>query len=308
MNLEYLKTYIEVVRLGSFSEVAEKLSISQPAVSFQIQRLERDLGVRLIDRSKKTITMTEAGKRLLRFAEAVEDERSRLWQDLDQLREEVSGELVIAASTIPAEFLLPPILGEFKTLHPAARTQMIVSDSLTVINGVQDGHYDVGFCGMGAGDQDMESFKIADDEIVLIVFPEHPFADRKDISFSELEGEPLIFREQTSGTQQSLETLLSRSGFNLKKFVPNLILGTTQAVVAAVEARAGIAFVSNLAIKKSLALGLVRQITVSELKLNRDFYCIYRQKRVVSRLLEEFIAFVQIKASYSEKSTGASTL
>ena len=299
LNLDYLKTYLEVIRLGSFSEVAKKLSMSQPAVSFQIQKLERDLGVRMIERSQKALTMTEAGKRLLRFAESVEEERDHLQHDLDQLREEVTGNLVVTASTIPGEFLLPSILSAFKALHPAIRAQVVASDSLTVISGVRDGAYEVGFCGIALEGQELESFKIAEDEIVLIVFPEHPFTERREVSWAELEGEPFIFREETSGTQQSLQALLSRAGLDLSKWVPNLVLGTTQAVVSAVEVRAGIAFVSNLAIKKSLALGLVKQVTVSGLRLSRDFYCIYRKERIVSRLLEEFIAFVQIKASSS---------
>lgn len=298
MNLDYLRTYAEVIRLGSFSEVAEKLSISQPAVSFQIQRLERELGVRLIDRSKKSITMTEAGKCVLRFAESVESERNQLQSELDKLRDGVAGELSIAASTIPAEFLLPPILGKFKTLHPAISARMTVSDSLTVIGEIRGRTCEVGFCGMAAEGPDVESFKIAEDEIVLIVFPEHPFAIRKKISFAELEGEPLIFREKTSGTQQSLESLLAQAGLDISKQAPSLVLGTTQAVVSAVESRAGIAFVSNLAIKKSLALGLVRQIAVDGLKLSRDFYCIHLRKRVMSRLLEEFITFIQIKTPH----------
>ncbi len=292
MNLDYLRTYLEVIRLGNFSRVARKLSISQPAVSFQIQKLEQDLGVRLIDRSKKAVTMTEAGKRLLRFAESVEEERDRLRHDIDQLREEVTGNLVVTASTIPGEFLLPSILSEFKALHPAIRAQVVVSDSLTVISGVRDGSYDVGFCGIAPEGQELESFKTAADEIVLIVFPGHPFAERREVSPAELEGEPLIFREETSGTQQSLQTLLSKAGFDLSKWVPNLLLGTTQSVVSAVEARAGIAFVSNLAIKKSLALDLVKVVKVEGLTLKRDFFCIYRKERIVSRLLEEFIAFV----------------
>lgn len=296
MNLEYLTTYIEVVRLGSFSEVAKRLHISQPAVSFQIQKLERDLGVRLIDRSQKQVTMTEAGKRLLTFARSIEGEWARLQRDLDQLREEVSGELVIAASTIPAEFLLPPVLAEFKTLNPQARARVVVSDSLTVIGGVREGAYEVGFCGVAPEGGELESVKIGEDEIVLIVFPEHPFAGRRQVAVTELEGEALIFREETSGTQQSLEAFLGRAGLNLKKWVPHLVLGSTQAVVSAVESRAGIAFVSDLAVKKSLALGLLTQVAVGGLKLSRDFYCIYRRERIVFRLLEEFIAFVQAKA------------
>jgi len=302
MNLDYLRTYLEVVKAGSFSEVARKLAISQPAVSFQIQKLEHELGVRLIDRSQRAIILTEAGKRLLHFAESVEEERGHLLHELDRLREEVTGDLVIAASTIPGEFLLPTILAEFKALHPAVKAQVVVSDSIAVINGVRDSTYDVGFCGIAPEGQDLESFCVAEDEIVLIVFPEHPFAERGEVSLVELEGEPFIFREEASGTQQNVENALSRAGgINLRNWVPNLVLGTTQAVVSAVEARAGIAFVSNLALKKSLALGLVRQVAVGGLRLSRDFYCIYRKERVVSRLLKEFIAFVQMVASRSGK-------
>ena len=296
MNLDYLRTYLQVIELGSFSEVAKKLSISQPAVSFQIQKLERDLGVRLIDRGQKTITMTDAGKRLLRFAQVVDKERDHLIRDLDQLREEVTGNLVVAASTIPGEILLPPLLGEFRTLHPAVGIQVKVSDSLTVIAGVREGTYELGFCGTVTEGRDLEHFKIAEDEIVLIVFPDHPFAQRGEISLLDLEGESIILREETSGTQQSLKRLLAEGGVGLDLGPANLVLGTTQAVVSAVEAQVGIAFVSNLAIKRSLALGLVKEVPIEGLKLRREFYCIYRKERIVSRLLSEGIAFLQARS------------
>jgi DNA-binding transcriptional LysR family regulator len=301
MNIDHLKTFQEVVRLGSFSEVAKKLAISQPAVSFQIQKLEHELGIRLIDRTQRAVTLTAAGKRLLKFADSVETERNRLKSDLEQMREEVSGDLLIAASTIPGEFLLPVLLASFKQRHPAVKIQVDVSDSITVINGVRDNAYEVGFCGMAPEGRDLASFKVADDEIVLIVAAEHPFVRKGEISPDELEGEPFIFREATSGTQLSLEDRLSQAGLDLRKFIPNLVLGSTQAVISAVSAGAGIAFVSNLAIKKSLAPGLVKQIGVRGLRLSRDFYCIYRQERVVSRLLEGFINFIKIESAHVGK-------
>ena len=301
MNIDYLKTFLEVVRVGSFSEVARKLSISQPAVSFQIHKLESELGVRLIDRSQKAALMTPAGRRLFQFAESIEREMEHLKHDIDQLREEVVGDLLIAASTIPGEFLMPPILAKFKTLHPAVSVQMAVSNSLTVINGLRNSTYEVGFCGMAPEGKEIESFKVAEDEIVLIVFPVHPFAGRKEVRVEELAEETLIFREQTSGTQRSLETLLPEAGIAAGSWVPGMVLGTTQAVVSAVEAGLGIAFVSNLAVRKSLALDLVRQIPVSGLKLSRDFYCVYRNDRVVSHLVEEFITFIRSEIPQIEK-------
>jgi len=299
MNIDHLKTFREIVRLGSFSEVARKLAISQPAVSFQIQKLEHELGIRLIDRTQRAITLTAAGKRLLLFAESIEAERESLQHDLEQMREEISGDLLIAASTIPGEFLLPPLLAKFKQRYPAVKIQVDISDSLTVIERVRDNTYEVAFCGVAPEGQDLASFKFATDEIVLIVSPEHPFARKGEISPEELEGEPLIFREATSGTQRSLETKLARAGLDLRRFIPNLVMGTTQAVVSAVAAGAGIAFVSSLAVNKGP--GTVRRVSVRGLRLSRDFYCIYRQERVVSRLLEGFINFIRIEAPHSDK-------
>jgi DNA-binding transcriptional LysR family regulator len=296
MNIEHLKTFQEIVRLGSFSEVARKLHVSQPAVSFQIQRLEQELGVRLIDRSQRSITPTEAGKALLRFAEAVGGEREKLRRDLEKMKEEVSGDLKIAASTIPGEYLLPPLLAKFKNLHPAVTIQVDVSDSLTVIGHIQDKTYEIGFCGAAPENRDLEYFKIDGDEIVLIVYPEHPFAGRQEIAPPELESEPFIFREANSGTRHSLEKLLERAGVAVSKLKAHLVLSSPQAVISAVASGAGIAFVSSLAAAKSAA-SFVKTVKVSGLNLNRDFYCVYRRELRASRPAEEFKNFIQIETS-----------
>jgi DNA-binding transcriptional LysR family regulator len=304
MNLDHLSTYRQVVELGSFSEAAKKLSITQPAVSFQIQKLERDLGVRLLDRSHKTIKPTEAGKRLLLFAHTVGREWQDLAHDLDQLREEMTGDIVIAASTIPGEILIPPILGDFRALHPAIGVRVDISDSVTVISRVREGAYDVGFCGSAPEGKDLDYFRFAQDEIVLIASPGHPFSRREAVSMTDLMGENLILREGTSGTQRTLQSIMAKAGLDTEKWSPTMVLGTSQAVVSAVEARLGIAFVSNLAIEKSAALGLVAQIPVHGLTLVREFYCVYRKERVVSRLLGEFIDFVRVRAAESGPGQG----
>ncbi|MFC1906202.1 selenium metabolism-associated LysR family transcriptional regulator, partial [Chloroflexota bacterium] len=282
---------------GNFSEVAKDLAISQPAVSFQIQRLERDLGIRLLDRHMKKIAVTEAGKRLVRFAEKVEKEKAQLICDIDQLRDEVTGELIIAASTIPGEYLLPSILSEFKQRYPSIGVQVAISDSMDTINGIKGGRYEIGFCGVGPEGGDLECFKMAQDEIVLIVPKGHPFAKKKKITFAEIAGEPIISREESSGTRRSLEKLLLDGGYDAKRFEPKLVLSTSQSIVSAVEEGIGIAFVSSLAIKKSLALGLVKQVPIDGVKLSRDFYCVYRKEHIVSRLLEEFISFVRAQTA-----------
>jgi DNA-binding transcriptional LysR family regulator len=296
MNIEHLKTLQEIARLCSFSEVAKKLHISQPAVSFQIQKLEHELGVQLIDRSQRSVELTEAGKRLLRFAETVEEEREKLRRDLDNMREEVTGELLTGASTIPGEYILPGLLAKFKNLHPAVTIRVEVSDSLTVMNRIRENIYETGFCGVLPDGQDLGHFKIGEDEIVLIANREHPFAGKTEIRPEDLAGEPFIFREDTSGTQRSLEKMLEKSGLDISKLTPRLILGSTQAVISAVAAGAGIAFISSLAIKDGGAPA-VKQIPLHGLHFNRDFYCIFRRERAASRLSDEFKSFMQTETS-----------
>ncbi len=296
MNIEQLYTFQEVARLGSFSEVAKKLGISQPAVSFQIQKLEQELGIRIIDRSQRAVTLTAAGKRLLFFAETVDMEREHLKYDLEQLRDEVAGDLLISASTIPGEYLLPPLLAKFKQQHPAVKIQVDVSDSLAVIERVGSNTAEIGFCGTPPEGRDLEFFRIAGDEIVLIVPPEHPFVKKGEVDPAELAGEPFIFREPTSGTQRSLQSLLAKEGVDIRKWMPHLVLGSTQAVMLAVAAGAGVAFISDLAVK-SLAPDRVVPVGVRGLKLERDFFCVYRKERIVSRLHREFIEFIKIEAA-----------
>ena len=215
------------------------------------------------------------------------------------MREDISGDLHLAASTIPGEYLLPSLLAEFKKRHPAVKIRVDVSDSLLVIDRIRYNTCEIGFCGITPEGKDLTSFKIASDEIVLIVFPGHPFAQKGEVTPEELEGEPFIFREATSGTQYSLEKLLAQAGRDIKKLTPHMVLGSTQAVISAVAAWAGIAFISNLAIESSLAQGAVRQVAVKGLRLTRDFYCICRQEKIVSRLLEEFINYLQTETSHN---------
>ncbi|MCL2615399.1 MAG: LysR family transcriptional regulator [Dehalococcoidia bacterium] len=298
MNLDYIKTYTELVKLGSFSAVAKKLSVSQPAVSFQIQKLEHDLGVCLINRNYKKVTLTDAGKRLLEFATTVNGEEASLLKDLGHLRDDVGGDLQIAASTTPGEYVLPVLLGEFLSQHHAVNARVAVDDSISVINGVKGGAYEVGFCGSTPPKgHSLESFKVAEDEIVLIVYPGHSFATREQVSYKELEQAHLIVREPTSGTQKTLEQLLAQSGLNPGRLSPRLTLGSSQAIVSAVEACAGIAFVSSLAVKQQLRSGSVKKVTLADVKLKRDFYCIYYTERLATRLVQEFVSFIREKSS-----------
>jgi len=301
MNLDYLETFRELVRLGSFSAVAKHLSISQPAVSFQIQKMEADLGTTLIDRSQKKLKLTDSGHRVLEFAETVHEQYAALGRALDRFRTDIVGELKIAASTIPGEFLVPPLLGEFMSSHPETTAHVDIMDSVTVIDSVKYGDYKLGFCGTTPPEKDgMSGFKIASDEIILIASPSHPLARAASVDFAQLKNESFIGREVTSGTRQSLEHALQRRGTSINSLGFRLILSQTHSVISAVEAGSGLAFVSSLGAQKSLLLGTVKKLNVSGLNIKRDFYCIYYSSGEDLRLTEEFLSFIKAKASSPE--------
>ena len=171
-------------------------------------------------------------------------------------------------------------------------------DSMAVIAGVHEGSYEIGICGTPPpAEYGLQSFKLPGDEITLIVPPGHRLAAKERVSFTDIEAEPLIQREATSGTQRSVESLLSKAGYSASRLMPHLTVGSSQAVISAVEAGAGIAFISNLAAAKAVELGTVKQLAFSGLKLKRDFYCIYHAEHLSSRLLQEFIGFIRERAS-----------
>lgn len=301
MNLDYLETFRELVRLGSFSAVAKYLSISQPAVSFQIQKMEADLGTTLIDRSQKKLKLTDSGRRVLVFAENVHDEYGALGSDLDKFRTDIVGELKIAASTIPGEFLVPPLLGEFMSSHAETTAHVDIMDSITVIDSVKYGDYKLGFCGITPPEKDgMSGFKIASDEIILIAAPSHPLATAASVDFARLKNESFIGREVTSGTRQSLEQALQNRSISINSLQFRLILSHTHSVISAVEAGSGLAFVSSLGAQKSLMLGTVKKLKLAGWNVKRDFYCIYYSSGEDLRLTEEFLSFIKQKSSSPE--------
>ncbi|MDD2252235.1 MAG: LysR family transcriptional regulator [Dehalococcoidales bacterium] len=298
MNLDYLITFRELVRLGSFSAVAKLLSISQPAVSFQIQKLESDLGTTLIDRAQKKLKLTDAGRIVLDFARTVNEEHVRLTSSLDRLRNDITGELKIAASTIPGEFLVPLLLGEFMSTHPETTARVDIMDSAMVIDGVKYGDYKLGFCGSTPPEKDgLSSFKLASDDIVLVASPSHPLASKSQVNLNDIADYSFICREPTSGTRQSLERALAQKSFNLAQMKIRLVLSNTEAVVSAVETGNGIAFVSSIGAKRSLGLGNIIKINIKGIEIHRDIYCVHYAGDESSMLIEGFLSFTRAKAA-----------
>jgi len=297
VNLDYLNTYLTVVRIGSFSKAAKQLFITQPAISAQIKNLEQELGIQLIKRGRGGIAMTYAGRMLFHFSEYVHHEYSYMLRDIERSRDKTLDDLNIITSPVCGEYILPGILSEFRETHALTDANLEIADSLKVIEYVQNGIYDIGACSMIAESSDLEFFKVAEYDIVLILYPGHPLSDQKEISLYELSGESIILREPV-GVKVGDTKLLIEAGLDLNQFKQRFVVGTMSGLVALVEARAGIAFLPYMVAKKSETLGLIKIVKVKEMNLTRGFFFLTKKGKERSRVSDEFIEFIKIKTLY----------
>jgi DNA-binding transcriptional LysR family regulator len=292
MNIENLKTYLEVVKVGCITRAADNLHLSQPSVTVQLRKLELELGCQLIEREKRKFTLTSEGKRFYKYADYAFQEHQHLLTDIARMREGINGHLYLRCTPIIAEFIMPSILNEFKKRNPSVDINVAIADSFKVTEEVDKGTDILGFCGILPERGGIESIKIGEDSHVLIVYSGHPFAQRKEINVADMIGETIIMAEPVA-VRRTYKDTLANIGLDLEKYQPKVVMGTTAGVLSAVEAKIGIGLISNLAITNSQAIGLIKVIKVKHFKNKSDFYCIYRKERITSSITADFLDFIQ---------------
>lgn len=297
VNLDHARSFLEVIKRGSLSEAARTLRISQPAVSNQIKGLERELGAELLIRGERgVVSLTAAGEVFLAFAERVVTAHEEMLQRLSHIKEEASGELIIAASTTPGEFVLPQLLSDFRVRYPQVEAKVTIADTRDVVEKVLARECDIGFIGAPIERPRLTLVPLIKDEIVLAVYPDHPFAGREAIWLEELQGQRLILREEGSGTRHSLEQLLAEKGEKLPADNVVLVLGSTHAVIEAIQARLGIGFVSVFAVSRLQASGQLCTVPIAGFSLIRDLFIAYEEGQLSTRLGQEFLTFARVWA------------
>jgi DNA-binding transcriptional LysR family regulator len=293
MDTRQLAAFCAVVELKSFSQAAERLGLSQPAVSLQIRSLEQRLGKRLLDRSGRRVEPTESGRRLYRGAQ-------RLLALEEQLLEQVEadtdgalrGRLELGASTGPGETVLPLLLCEFQRRHAEVRVALRVSDTQTVVDRVARRELELGVVGAARRHRAVAFEPFFRDEVVLACPPGHRFADRM-ISLEELRSEPVILMQEGAGVRQVIEDELRRAGSRLRDFDVHLELGLQESVRSAVRAGYGVTFISRSAIESDLASGTLAAARVEGLEPARAISLVRPTGRVPSRLAQAFVEFAR---------------
>jgi LysR family transcriptional regulator, transcriptional activator of the cysJI operon len=293
MDTRQLAAFCAVVERKSFSQAAERLGVTQPAVSLQIRSLEQRLGRQLLDRSGRRVEPTEAGRRLYASAQRVLAAEEHLLEDLDADDEgAITGTLELGASTGPGGTVVPLLLCEFQEQHPDVRVRLTVSDTQTVVDRVAGRELELGIVGAGRRHRGVAFEPFFHDEVVLACPADHRFAG-KTVSLDDLKGERLIVMQEGAGVRQVIEDELRKAGMRLRDLDVRLELGLQESVRSAVLARHGIAFISRLAIEADLAAGRIATARVRGLDPVREIFLARATGRSETRAARAFVAFAQ---------------
>lgn len=293
--LPHLETFAEAAERGSFTAAARHLGLTQAAVSQRIQQLESELDTPLFRRHPDGITLTEAGRRLHQFARRILDLTAEARAAVTGRSGEVSGDLRLAASSVPGQYVLPHVLAEFRCRHPAVRVQLSVSDTAVVLREVEQGRAHLGFVGGTGGGPDLEFRRFARDELTVVVPRGHPWWRRRQVTAAALAAQPLVHREAGSGSRRCLEQALERAGVRATLNVA-VEVGNPETVKEAVREGLGVAVLSRRAVDQELRAGSLHAVRVVGLALDRDLFIVRDRRRALPAAAHFFLRLTDPKS------------
>ena len=274
-TLEQLKIFKTIVEEGSFKKAANKLYVSQPTISLQLQNLEKQLNTPLIERNKRqnTLTVTDAGQLFLRYGNRIIslcDEVGRALNDLNNVQ---SGQLTIGGSQTTGTYVLPRMIGLFREQYPFISVDLQVDSTRKIVHNVSQGFIDLGIVG-GEIPKDLASsvqiLPYANDELALIISNFHPLAQKEFIVKEDLYNLNYVTLQKNSTTKNVIDKALIKNGIDIQRLKVVMELNSIEAIKNTVEAGLGSAFVSLTAIQKELNLNLLNCIKIEDLKIERS--------------------------------------
>jgi DNA-binding transcriptional LysR family regulator len=290
MNLNSLKTFICIIEEGNFSKAALRLHLSQPAVSMQMQTLAQELGVELFVRRGHRVEPSEGGRVLYSQAREMLQGWNNTLTRLESLRQQLAGRLELGASTVPGDYLLPPLLCEFSRYQPGLEVRMTVDSSQQILDRLRHNRLDLAVVGCPPG-QDLLGEVLVRDQLVVVFAKDNPLARRKTLTGRDLLEYPLLQRNKGSATRQVFEQALDGAGFKRRGLKVVMELGSTRALLEAAAQGMGIAVVSKLAAADFVEYGRLESRTLTDVSLERNFWlvCPREQQAPAARAFMEFI-------------------
>ena len=289
MDFKQIEAFVNVVRYKSFSKAADATFFTQPTISTHIRNLEKELGVKLLDRKSRTVEMTPQGNQFYKYAVEMINARSLAIDAINAGVENLSGILEIQTSSIPGVTFLPGLLAGFRNEHEGVQYYVSVSDTQTVVDNISERIGEIGFVGEDVSSSAFECVKVASDRSALI----SPLSSGigAEVSLSEVAQHPFIWRETGSATRKSFEKAALEAGFEKDAFEVAALVDDMDAIVRSVEAGLGVAIISE-----QVASALGGRVNVSEIKdFNeaRSFFMIRLKNMSLSPAAEAFAEYAK---------------
>lgn len=297
-DLRQLEIFCRVVELGSFSKAAGVVFLAQASVSERIANLEKSVGAPLLDRLGRKVTPTKAGELLYKHAVLLLEMKRTASQELSDFLGLKQGEIHMGGSTIPGEYILPEVLGRFRTRYPRVSVILTIADTREIENRVLDGNLELGVVGSRGTHPSLIHHELWHDELVLAVPTSHLWARKKVITVKELAEEPFIMREVGSGTLKMVEGYLEASGSGGSVSL-NIVarFGSSTAVKEGIKSGLGVSILSSRAIETELKAGILKTIKIKGLSMGRSFFLIQDNRRMTSPLCRALLDFLRTESS-----------
>lgn len=287
-----LKVFITVADTKNFSKAAKALNLTQPAISFQIQTLEQYYQTMLFDRVNRHVKLTESGELLLEYALSMNDLQAELERKMQQLTGQVQGDLTIGASRTIGEYIMPHIVSEFKKKYPDVDVALEIYNTKHVEENIMNKSIDVGLVESEIANQKLLYQDFLDDELVLIVASEHPWANEESVSLMDLKGEPFIIREAGSGSRLVFEQALLDADFDIENLNIIMEVSNITAIKTIVSSGLGVSVLSKWAAEDLVKKGDVNILRIKEFAIPRQFSIILNNDYFESEACSKFIRFL----------------
>ncbi len=287
-----LQVFYTVARLLSFTKAAEELHMTQPAVTFQVRQLEEQYNTRLFDRTHNRISLTEAGKKVYECAERIFAVYSEMDNSVRQLTGDISGVLILGASTTIAEYMLPVLLGDFKAENPDVTVRLKVANTDGIVSQVENNAIDLGVVEAPVTNKNLVVEECSTDQLVVIVPPGHELANEEMIPLNRLIDFPFICREEGSGTREVMLESMHVAGMRPTDLSISMELGSLEAIKGAVEAGMGISVISSATIQKEVKLGTLVAIKTDP-PIVRPFSFVHQKQKFRMRAMDELLSFAR---------------
>lgn len=288
MELYALEVFLAVVTEKSFSRAAQKLYRTQPAVSLALQRLEQELGEKLIDRSPKDFSVTDAGHKVLEYARRFVSLQQELENSLAELRDNSAGRLTIGANESTTLYLLRHI-ERYRELYPKVKVTVRRSLSSKIPNELLDGNLELGVISYSPGDERIQSHVIYSDSLAFVVSPKHRLARRKSISITELGEEMFVAHNVVSPYREIVIRVFREHQVPLHI---DIEMPTIETIRKLVQANMGVAFLPRMCVEMEIEQKLLSEVHVKEMHMNRKIYLVYPTRRALSHAAKAFLELV----------------